>query len=134
MRRQILLVAVLFAAAGCASTTHVRSAIGSVAPLSVNLSAWKYVRTYRSVQQRWGRIGPPLWIHPTEDGGQEAIGVLVEPGGFSGSTDFGLYTYRPGRTHLVAVSFGPDGRLRHPTAQVRRDLEVMIRVLRRQAW
>ena len=116
----------------CSNTTHVRSAIGVVSPAQVNLQRWEYTRSLRTINLQWARLGPPVWVRRADDGGLEAIGVLIEWG--SSVWGSGFYEIRPGRTNLVAVSYGPDGRVRRPTDQLRRDMDLMVRSLRPVAW
>ena len=134
MRRSVLPLLLVLLLPACASKSYIRSAIGEVAPVEINLARWDYVRSNRQLALQWARIGPPLWVRRAEDGGLEAIGVIVERGGGYGYLgEFGgPPLIFPGRTHLVAVSYAADGHVRAPTERLRRDMHEMVLDLRRR--
>lgn len=139
MRRSMFLLVAVLLFPACASRSYIRSAIGEVAPAQINLAPWEYVRSTRQLTLQWARLGPPLWVRRADDGGLEAIGVIVERGGSGVGgyawTEFGgPALVVPGRTHLVAVSYAPNGSIRRPTERLRRDMDEMVRDLRRRAW
>ncbi|MEX0690245.1 MAG: hypothetical protein WD934_09230 [Gemmatimonadales bacterium] len=136
MTRLMLVVLACLLFPACSNTTHIRSAIGEVSPAQVNLGRWEYTRSLRTINLQWARIGPPVWVRRSEDGGLYAIGLVIDRGSWyhAAGTGTALQEYRPGRTHLVAVAYDAEGRVRRPSDELRFDLDAMVRSLRAVAW